>query len=280
MPIVADRTRLGLMADEPADAALLRRVRTLQRSLDRHLRSLARRINVRSVHEARIAARRLRVVLRGFARVLDPAIARPYRRAATELADALASVRDADVAVQQYDAFIESDAPASVRARLVGRRTRARAALRAAMRSPAWRRRSVAMRAAAASPTLVMPTTLSAGALTGQVLDRRRRRTRRALRALRDPRRHRRKMHRVRLAIKALRYLEEECRPAHAGSLAREIDGLHELQDLLGEWRDLEALRDELDEPRLRRRCDRRARVLCQGFRVQRQALLRVWRRR
>ncbi|MDE2295676.1 MAG: CHAD domain-containing protein, partial [Gammaproteobacteria bacterium] len=166
-PIVTDRTRLGLLADEPAAAALRRRVRALQRALDRRLRGLSQRVDVRSVHEARIAARRLRVVLRSFASVLEPTVARAYRRAVAEVADVLQSVRDADVAVEQFDALIDhaEPAPAHARKRLIARRVRARRALRAALRTETWSARCAAMRAAAADPTLVGPSPERAGAL-------------------------------------------------------------------------------------------------------------------
>ncbi len=278
---MADRSRLGLVATEPATPALRRRVPALQRALDRRLRELARRIDERSVHESRIAARRLRVVLRSFARVLEPAIARPYRRAIGEISDALEAVRDADVAVQQFDALVDGAARPSPgsRARLIERRSRARAALRTAMRGAAWRRRTAALRIAGASPALVIASADLTGTLAEHGLARRRRRARRALRALHDPRRHPRAAHRLRLEIKALRYLAEECRTGRSGAPKREIEGLHELQDVLGELRDVEALRADLEPRALQRRCDRRARRLLRRFTERRRTLLEAWRR-
>ncbi len=274
-------TRLGLVADEPASGALRRRVRALQRALDRRLARLAQGIDVRTVHESRIAARRLRVVLHGFARVLEPAIARPYHDAVAEIADALEDLRDADVAVQQIEALADREArgSTSAHARSIQRRTRARRALRVALRTEAWRRRAAAMRAAAANPALVLPSRAPVGELGRGILERRRRRTRRALRALRDPRRHPRAAHRLRLEIKALRYLAEECRTAASGPPVREIERLHELQDVLGELRDIDALRDELDVQALQRRRERRARVLQRKIRRCRRVLLDDWRR-
>ena len=278
---MADRTRLGLVAAEPATAALRRRVLALQRALDRRLRRLARLIDERSVHESRIAARRLRVVLRSFAPVLEPAIARPYRHAIGEITDALEAVRDADVAVRQYDGLVDGAAQASPssRARLVERRARARASLRAAMRGDPWHHRSSAMRLAAASPALVIPSADLAGTLADRILARRRRRTRRALRALRDPRHHPRAAHRLRLEIKGLRYLAEECRTGRSGASTREIDRLHELQDVLGDLRDVAALRKDLDTKALRRLGERRMRILGRRFKRSRRALLEAWRR-
>ena len=275
-------TRLGLVVDEPAAGALRRRVRALQRALDRRLARLAERIDERSVHESRIAARRLRVVLHSFARVLEPAIARPYRDAVAEIADALERLRDADVEVLQVEALADRDAPvpASDHARLIARRTRARRALRAAMQAEPWRRRAAAMRAAATDPALVRPSTDRVGALGDRFLERRRRRTRRALRHLRDPRGHPHAAHRLRLEIKGLRYLAEECRTVASGPPVREIERLHEVQDELGELRDVAALRGALDDLALRRRCDRRSRALQRRFKRCRRALLDAWRRR
>lgn len=135
------------------------------------------------------------------------------------------------------------------------------------------------MRVAAASPGLVIPSADLAGALADRSLARRRRRARRALRALHDPRRHPRAAHRLRLEIKALRYLAEECRTGRSGALTREIEWLHALQDDLGELRDLGALRDDLDTKPLRQRRDQRERTLQRRFEARRRALLEAWRR-
>ncbi len=276
-----DATRLGLVAEAPAPGALRRRLRALQRRLERCIVRLRRRIDARSVHEARIAARRLRALLRGFDRQLDPRIARPYRKAVADIATSLEELRDADVALYQFDA-LSADAGTRVARRprdhLAARRAAAVSELRVALRSAEWRRRASAMRAAAADPALVEPTDQPVGRIARRSLDRLRRHARRALRALRDPVRHPRAAHRLRLEIKALRYLAEECAASAPGPQTREIALLHRLQDCLGDLRDVGARCADVGSPEWHTRCDRRVSMLRRMFKARRKEMLHAWR--
>jgi len=276
-----DASRLGLVAGAPAPAALRRRLRLLQRGLDRCVARLRRRVDVRSVHQARIAARRLRALLQGFERQLDPRIARPYRTAVTDIAKALEELRDADVAVHQFDA-LSADGGLRVarrpRDRLAMHRAAAARGLRVVLRSAEWRRRASAMRAAAADAALVERSDEPIGRIARRVLDRRRRHVRRMLRALRDPVRHPRAAHRLRLEIKALRYLAEECAAKTPGPQNREIALLHRLQDCLGDLRDVGARCADVGSAEWRGRCDRRVRALRRNFKTRRKEMLRAWR--
>lgn len=101
--------------------------------------------DVESVHQARVATRRLRSDLRTFRSVLDPAWNRPLRDDLERLADALGAVRDTDVLLGKLraladDVLPERDQRAGERllARLTRDRDDARTELLHVMRAPAY----------------------------------------------------------------------------------------------------------------------------------------------
>jgi CHAD domain-containing protein len=81
--------------------ALRASVHRLQQSLDRKLEDLSKAVTPDTVHRSRIAARRLRALLRAFRRELNPSAFRLYAAALQELAHDLDAVREAHVTQQK-----------------------------------------------------------------------------------------------------------------------------------------------------------------------------------
>ncbi|MGE3273856.1 MAG: CHAD domain-containing protein [Vicinamibacterales bacterium] len=206
--------------------------------------------DVRAVHQARVASRRLREALPVAGAAARPAVLRRARRAVRRLTRALGPVRELDVALGHLDevagrGLVPAAALSRVRASLEQRRQARRGALLDALtpsRLEQLRRRIAALETS-------LPPAAEA---------------RRASRAAADTRVQRRggrlavaieragnvylpdRLHRVRIAAKKLRYAVEVRQELVRSRATRRIGSLKRLQDLLGRLHDLEVLIDHV----------------------------------
>lgn len=91
-------------------AGLMAEILTAQaESFDRHLGAIARDYEPERLHKARVALRRLRSALQGFAPMLDKQEARKLSRRARDLFRILGPLREADVAVASFATDADRD---------------------------------------------------------------------------------------------------------------------------------------------------------------------------
>jgi CHAD domain-containing protein len=200
-----------------------------------------------SVHQARVASRRLREVLPVAGAAADGADLKRARKQVRRVTRALGPARETDVALGNLSEFAErgvasARALARVRRNLERQRQQQRAALLDALspvRLDKLKRRVEELRAQAADPAALPTAMAEAG----------RRVARRAVRLsaaiewagavyLAD------RLHAVRVAAKKLRYALEIDRELHRSRATARIQQLKSLQDLLGRLHDLEVLID------------------------------------
>ena len=279
----------GPASEVTVTASLRMAIRHLQQSLDGHLERLSLAITPDTVRSTRTAARRLRAVLRAFKRNMKPAALRRYARTLRELAHALDSVREADVAQHTISTLLAGKATAAgegwdgLKSLVARNRAEAARDLESAMRSDPWAARLVELRRAASDSGLVVESREPMAAVILRVLQQRRRRLRAALRYHGQAAR---KLHRIRLRIKMLRYLLEQCVSTHARWARAEIKQLRELQDCLGDFHDVWCLKQAVKHQELCRRpaaelaagIKTRQRDLVHRFRYHRRRLRRIWR--
>jgi CHAD domain-containing protein len=207
-----------------------------------------------ALHDFRVALRRLRTTLRGFRPELGDTVPKKLQRRLRDMARATSGGRDAEVQLAWIGDHAGALARGSrgglpwLRARLVGRRDRAYAALREDV-PPQFRRLERRVRRAlnratsdrARSPGEPSFGTAAARLLRDQTVD-----LEQALDAARSPG-DEAAIHSARIAVKRVRYLLESLageRADAAGLVAR----CRELQDLLGELHDTHVLVEELGE--------------------------------
>jgi CHAD domain-containing protein len=275
--------------DVTVATALLRRIQRLQRSLDHTLLALSRTVTPGAVHRARTAARRLRAVLCAFKQALNPAALHRYSTALQQLARDLDAVREADVTQQTTSILSKKhrewsrDTRNGLNSVVKKERSLAVRDLKSAMKADAWTARLLMLRYLALDPGLITDTQKPMTSLTQQVLKRHRRRLRTALRY----RGHAaRRLHKIRLQIKILRYLLEQCESTRSNMAYEEIKQLRRLQECLGDLHDAWCLKRALK----RHPDNRRARIdlfadmktrspgLLHRFRKRRKELRRLWR--
>jgi len=249
-------------------------VTQMQRSLQRKLEALSRNVTPVTVHACRTQMRRLRALLRAFKHAFNLAALARYEKVLRRLTHDLSPVRSADVEEQVISRLSEEqyipkvDGMQQLLALAAQTRSRAVGDLKAKMNVKAWLRRLERLRRAASDPKLVLESRLPMALMTARILMRRRRRLRRRLRASKPSPRA---LHKVRLEVKALRYLLECCAPDEV-AIQAEFKQLVLLQDRLGEFRDDWSVRRELKhQPRhLRANLD-----VCAALRSRRGELLR-----
>jgi CHAD domain-containing protein len=280
----------GHAPESTVTAALRQSIQNLQGLLDTALNGLPPAITPDAVHRTRTAARRLRALLCAFKRSLQRSAFRHYAAALQELAHDLDTLREADV-TQHILANLSRDYRGLSRVKLDGlksefvqSRTRAAGDLQSAMATKRWPARLVKLRDAASDRALVVATHESMRSMTQRVLTRRRRRLRAALRYRgQGPRR----LHKIRLKVKTLRYLLEQCESSGCDAVRAEVKQLRELQDCLGELHDAWCLGRALRRYRRHHRrattelstdIETRRAELFHRFRKHRKALRRLWR--
>lgn len=214
-----------------------------------------------TVHQMRIACRRLRAALSLFRPVLPPDEIVAFREGLRDIARALGGVRDIDVLETQVLAPLieESLTPDAVRERLdalrprlARRRAECLEAARATIRAPETARlllrlgRRVTLLAADEA-------TAPFGAFADETLKSRHRKLSRRGRKIKQqsaPDRHR-----LRIAAKKVRYAAEFFRSRYGEkAMVRYLEALGELQDVLGDLNDIAGIADVLeravDDPR------------------------------
>ena len=233
------------MVDAAIPAVLQVHLRRLERELDR----LAHRPGV----DARVAARRFRALLRGLDGYLNPPLAAQLEFELRAIGRQLAPLRDADVrraalavtcrgllrGAPELRERCRADVAASLAA-LDGQRRDERRMLRATLRGAAWTARRGRLRELCLHEALVLPVREPLTAVLAPAIERRWRRLQRdSGRDLDELRR----LHRLRIDAKVVRYLLE----AWAGAARRRqvpaVTLARRLQNALGELHDLLLLR-------------------------------------
>ncbi len=230
-----------------SETLILQRLRALRRTLPG-----ARQGDVGSIHQARVATRRLREVL---PLVVDTKRARKLGRRVRELTRALGPVRELDVVLHTLDALaaggdVPAAAVACLRTVVVDERRRLHAAM--IRRIEHFDREKLRRKAVAGARKHEAALAKDGGS--------RRRRADPASLALADRRAARRaaslraaiesaaaiylpdRLHEVRIAVKKLRYAMEVARDLRASRAAVRIRTLKRAQELLGRIHDLEVL--------------------------------------
>jgi CHAD domain-containing protein len=216
----------------------------LSRQRDELLASALRLATVRvaDVHRARVAARRLRSLLKTFQPLLDAHAVRPLRAELRSFAHALATVREADVRREMVLGLVRDGAtftPAArrrVRSVLDGARRQARSQLRQQFRAPGWAARLALLEAGLDSERLLD----DRAAGSAQVLRRVNRTWREAVRLLERHPSAAAELHELRLALKHCRYALEAITDIAPAAAERLLGRLRAAQDAIGEHRDNE----------------------------------------
>jgi CHAD domain-containing protein len=195
------------------------------------------------IHDARVAARRLRSDLRTFGPVLDPAWAKPLRAELGWVGALLGRVRDAEVLIARLGARIESIADPGITAGklllddLELQRTGARRRLLEGLRSERFGNLIDRLGDGASAPRSVDGGTADAADTAGTLMSRPWRRLVRAA-GRPGPQPEDADLHRVRIEVKRVRYAAEAFSPALGTRADRFAAAARNLQDLLGEHHD------------------------------------------
>jgi triphosphatase len=258
---------------------LRRQVAVLQHRLDQAAAALAAAVTPTAVHNTRVAARRLRVFLHACRKELDPEGVKRYRRELKTLTRDLEAAREAHVArlaIGQLTRNRHGNINGGSRAlheRAVKRYESARYALRLTTAEDPWRQRLTDLRQLSALSSLVKENGVLAVRAMDRLIERRRRRLRDALgRVGRSPK----KLHGIRLKVKAMRYFLEGCLSKSAIAKNTELKRLRQIQNCLGDMHDEENLLKSL---RAEQRHGDAARDICEKLRARKSRHFRTYRR-
>jgi CHAD domain-containing protein len=273
------RNRQGGTLDECLSIRLRRQVALLRRRLDRAAAALMAAATPAAIHGTRVAARRLRVLLQAYSRELDSEARKRCRRELEELTSDLEPAREADVArriilrlARNRDGHIDGDSRALF-VRAVRRYESEVKALRAITAGAHWRQRLTDLRRLFALSTLVRENESPAVSEMRRLVKRRRRRLRRVLASAgKNPAR----LHRIRLKIKAMRYLLEGRPSKSAMAENAELNLLRQLQNCLGDMHDEENVLETL---RAERKDRAAARKVCRKLELQKGRQLHVFKK-
>lgn len=274
--------------DDGPGIALLGHLSALLDALDQSIAALDRAATPTVVHEARVQARRLRVLLRVFIRPAAPAAVDRQIEALREIGHYLDAIREADVARQEILELAancsKSAAPAfnALGAQRGRERNHAARELQGHLNAAAWRRRIKNLRVMSRNAIRSWTSPREIELLAQRQFEKRRRRLLKALRRECDTPF---KLHRLRLKIKFMRYLCEELSWSIKNSRQLQIKQLRALQTCLGDLRDgwhlQESLLEDMRYPSAARElCSKLAaeqRLLMREFRRRRKRLLRAW---
>ncbi len=238
-------------------ARLCERIIALQRVLDRTAAALRSKATPEHIHAVRVAARRLRALLHAFRRELESRSVKLYRRELKELTHDLEGAREAYVTrcaitqlTKEGSANIRIETGA-LRERVADEYLSALQRLRSRVAAASWRRRLSTLRRLSMRASLVPVNDEPAAIAIIRRVNRARRRLARALgHAGKDPRR----LHRLRLKVKQVRYLLEDSSVKTLLAAKSELKDLQRLQDCLGDMHDEENLRESLRAGRVPRR--------------------------
>ncbi|MDQ6836916.1 MAG: CYTH and CHAD domain-containing protein [Actinomycetota bacterium] len=201
----------------------------------------------RSVHQARVATRRLRADLLTFASLLDPVWVRRTRTTLKWVADALGDVRDADVLAERLVAHrseiaeVDADGFDVLVGLLSGERRAAMVNLRDILDRPRYLEVLGQLEEATVSPSWKAGTASKSGRRASKVLGRLARRPWRKLRRTveglgEDP--ENRDLHQVRIKAKQVRYAAELAGPVVGSPATRLARSTKALQGTLGDHND------------------------------------------
>ncbi len=264
------------------------RLEALLASLDQSVAAFDRAATPALVHDARVTARRLRVLLRVYLRAVAPAAVDRHIEALRQIGHYLDAVREADVAeleilkLSRRRNKTPSPAITGIYAHRVRDRARAARALNDHLSAASWSARIKSLRELADDALLTAAPQVRIEALAGRQFEKRRRRL---LKALRRDCKTPFKLHRLRLKIKFMRYLCEELPPSSLGSRHLQIKQLRALQTCLGDLRDAWQLQQVLlGEKRypsaahdLSEKLAVEQRMHMREFHKRRKSLLRAW---
>ena len=199
-----------------------------------------------SLHQMRVAVRRLRALLREAGPMLEPGWVDPLRAELEWLGDELGPVRDIDVfrgyLSEEMDRLEPGERPGGGRLlkSLEEERRRARLRLLSALRSERYLRLLAALDEAAGQPR-----TVDTGTSLESLGERALRRLRRAVRELGDAPSDA-ALHAVRIKVKRARYAAELAQPVAGKPARRFIERAKQLQDLLGDHQDAVTAQERL----------------------------------
>jgi CHAD domain-containing protein len=220
---------------------LRERIISLQRTLDRTAAALRSKPTPGRIHDVRVAARRLRALLRTFRRELHPHLVRKYRAKLKALTHDLEAAREADVA-RRAVAQLAGEGRADVRREAGGLRDQvaeeyrsARQRLRSRVVAVSWECRLSSLRRLSMCASLVPVSDEPAATAILRQVDHARRRLRFALRRAGKTTA---RLHRLRLKVKRTRYLMEDGSVGRVPVAPAELRGLRRLQDCLGDLHD------------------------------------------
>ena len=214
-----------------------------------------------TVHQLRIAARRLRSVLASYGRVFEPGAVDPLRDELRWLGQALSAARDFEVLRRHLDALVDDEldqpagsAPETLRERINRDLEQAHRAGRhdamGAVASERYARLLRSLEAVVESPALLPEASDRARIALPRILERDARRVRRAAKdangAAPGPDRDE-ALHEVRKKVKRLRYSAESAAPVLGKRAKRLAKRAKELQDALGAHQDTVASREWLE---------------------------------
>jgi CHAD domain-containing protein len=265
------RPRAAEASDSAAIAEGSRQVLAALGNQQARLKATAARLHAaraEDVHDARVAARRLRSLLATYRPLLDERRSRRLRRRLRDFARALTEVREADVRRDMVLALAKLEPPLAaqdtgrLRAALGDACAESKRSLRHELATSAW---------AASVERLGDERTLGAlrlrrDAALRDVLDLVDRPWQRATKLLARPARGAATLHRLRLALKRCRYALESVSGLRAEQAELALGRLRSAQDSLGEHRDAAQARKWLRAnegrlgPALARRVDRKLR--------------------
>ncbi|HZO94550.1 MAG TPA: CHAD domain-containing protein [Candidatus Baltobacteraceae bacterium] len=196
-----------------------------------------------AIHDARVAARRLRSDLRSLRAFLDGEWTDALRERLRAPADALGAARDADVLLARLTNAVESLPPqdgaraGEVLAPLRAERDAAYVRVRAMLADPGHDELVRDVRAAADEPRLREREALPAAAAAAEIMRAAWKSARKAARAAGDPPADG-DLHRIRIKAKRARYAAEALQPVFGRPARRFAKRVAALQDVLGEQHD------------------------------------------
>lgn len=285
----SDRNGADVSDATSLSTRLRERIIASQHALDRTAAALSSKATPKRIHEVRVAARRLRALLQAFRRELDSRSVKQYRWELKVLTHDLETAREADVA-RRAIAQLAKDGGANVRIEADALREpvadeyrSALQHLRSRVAAASWRRRLLRLRLLSMRASLVPVDDEPAAATIMRRINRARRRLRLALcRAGKNAKR----LHRLRLKVKQVRYLLEDSGVKTPLAAESELKGLRHLQDCLGDMHDEEKLCESLRAGRMLRRAthslveelERRKHGRFKEFKKGRKDLMKRWR--